>query len=153
MKWGSEKPKSPTMVSCCKTSSAWLLTLHTSGRLLSSPGLDAGKGVTRSRGWTPLPYFCVSEGWAAARTDPCTHGGRRVKICSLLENHRTPWSVMPTSENSTSSCLIFRELHSTKGLPRMCLETALWELHQPKMRSCQNQMHVPSESAIPAARH
>lgn len=55
---------------------------------------------------TSAPFTrLVPEKRAAARTEPCTCRG--VKTSSLLENHRTPWSVIPTTENKRSSCLVF----------------------------------------------
>lgn len=61
MKWGRAGQARPAMMmSYCRTSSAWLLTWHTSGRLVSSPCLAVGEGATQSRGWRPpAPFTCL----------------------------------------------------------------------------------------------
>lgn len=89
------------LVTYCRTSNAWLLTSHTSDRLLSVPWLDVGVGGTRSTHQRPpAPILCVVP---AAGTDPCkcVEGP---KLSSVGE----PRSFMSTTENKKSPvCFLF----------------------------------------------
>lgn len=80
------------LVTYCRTSNAWFLTLHTSDRLLSISGLDVGEGGTRSTHQRPpAPFLCVVP---AAGTDPCKYTedpvGEPRSFMSTTENKKSP---------------------------------------------------------------
>lgn len=138
IKWdNARQARLPMMVSHCRTSSAWLLTLHTSGRLLSSLCLDVGKRATRRRAWRPPALFTclVPEDWAADSTDPCM----------LAEGGKTTSLLNPRHHGVSHPQLKIKQAHlcycERLGIctPRNVSPESAWtrRLHKPKMRNWQ----------------